>query len=826
MVGYKFCERLTEKDANNIYQIITFCEEERPAYDRVHLSEYFSGKTAEDLSMSPLDWYEKNGIELHLHDKAISIDREAKTVTSEKGITVSYDKLVLATGSTPFVPPVPGIEKDGVLVYRTINDLDDIQSYAKKSKSCAVIGGGLLGLEAAKAAQDLGLDTHVVEFAPRLMPRQLDQDGGLLLKNIIEDRNIQVHLSKATTNIAGDGKVEKMVFKDETELPVDMIIVSAGIRPRDDIAKQSGLKVNERGGIEVDSFLMTSDPNIFAIGECALYNKMIYGLVAPGYQMADVVSNLLLGKEDSFEGADMSTKLKLIGTDVASFGQIEVLEGSGAREIVINDPHANIYKKIIISPDGKTLLGGILVGDADAYGGLLQMYQNEMVLPPEPIQLILPTIDGAPASVGVMDLPDEAQICSCEAVTKGTLCQAIEDGAQSVGDLKACTKAGTGCGGCVPLMTDLFKAKMLESGVEISNSICEHFDLSRAEMYDVIRVGEIKNFNELLAKHGKGKGCEICKPAAASIFASVWNKPILEQAKLQDSNDRFLANTQKDGTYSIVPRIPGGEITPEKLIVIGEVAKKYKLYTKITGAQRVDMFGARVDQLPLIWRELINAGFESGHAYGKALRTVKSCVGSTWCRFGVQDSTSMAIRIEERYRGVRSPHKLKSAVSGCTRECAEARSKDFGIIATEKGWNLYLCGNGGITPRHADLFASEIDDETLIKYIDRFLMYYIKTADRLERTSTWLTKLEGGIEKLKDVVINDSLGICEELEKQMQHLVDTYHCEWKDAIEDPEKLKRFRHFNNSDDTDESIKFVNERDQIRPATIAEKEELAK
>jgi len=468
------------------------------------------------------------------------------------------------------------------------------------------------------------------------------------------------------------------------------------------------------------------------------------------------------------------------------------------------------------------LLGGILVGDADAYGGLLQIYQNQMALPPEPIQLISPAGDDSQAGTSVMDLPDSAQICSCEAVTKGTLCAAIDDGACSVGDLKACTKAGTGCGGCVPLMTDLFKAKMAESGVEVSNRLCEHFDLSRAEMFDVIKVSGIKTFDELLAKHGEGLGCEICKPTAASIFASLWNKPILEHKKLQDTNDAFLANMQQDGTYSVVPRVPGGEITPEKLIVLGEVAKKYKLYTKITGGQRIDLFGARVDELPLIWKELIDAGFESGHAYGKSLRTVKSCVGSTWCRYGVQDSTTLAIDLEKRYRGVRSPHKFKSAVSGCARECAEARSKDFGVIATEKGWNLYVGGNGGMNPRHADLFASDIDRETLIKYTDRFLMYYIKTADRLERTSTWLMKLEGGLEKLKDVVINDSLGICDELDKQMQHLINTYECEWNNAINDPEKLKRFRHFTNSDEKDKSVQFVQERDQIRPATLEERD----
>ena len=823
MVGYKFCERLTDADTNKEFKISTFCEEGRPAYDRVHLSSYFDGSTAEDLLMAAESWYTERDIDLFIGDKAISIDRENKTVTSEQGRTLPYDKLVLATGSSAFVPPVPGVDKEGVFVYRTIEDLDDMMAYAKKAKKCAVIGGGLLGLEAAKAAQDLGLETHVVEFAPRLMPRQVDTAGGEMLKQLIEARGITCHLNKATKNIAGDGAVTAMEFSDDTTLEVDMIIVSAGIRPRDEIAKESDLVLGQRGGILVNDLLQTSDENIFAIGECALYNEMIYGLVAPGYNMADVVAKNLLGGNAEFKGADMSTKLKLLGTDVASFGQIEEVAGE-SRGLTINDPHAGIYQKLVISEDGKLLLGGILVGDADKYGNLLQMYQNEMALPENPLSLILPAGSGEEAAGGGVDaLPDGAQICSCEAVTKGQLCGAISEGANTISELKSCTKAGTGCGGCIPLMTDVLNNELKKSGQEVSNALCEHFEYSRSEMYNLIRVSNIKTFDEFLGRYGKGDGCEICKPTVGSIISSAWNEPILDHASLQDTNDSFLANIQQDGTYSIVPRIPGGEITPEHMILLGEIARDYNLYLKITGGQRIDLFGARVEQLPEIWKILVAAGLESGHAYGKSLRTVKSCVGSTWCRFGVQDSTSMAIQIEKRYRGLRSPHKLKSAVSGCTRECAEAQSKDFGIIATEKGWNLYVCGNGGMKPRHADLLASDLDDETLIKYIDRFLMYYVKTAERLTRTSTWMDKLEGGLDHLKDVVINDSLGINEELEAQMQHVVDTYECEWKNTIEDPEKLKRFRPFVNSEETDETIHFTdNGRTQIRPMTNEEKE----
>lgn len=821
MVGCKFLAAMLQKDTEQRFNLITFCEEPRPAYDRVHLSEYFSGKTAEDLTLQPIDWYTDNGITIHLEDKAIEIDREAKLIRSAKGAEVSYDTLILATGSSPFVPPVPGIEKEGVFVYRTIEDLEGMMEHAKVAKKAAVIGGGLLGLEAAKATQDLGLESHVVEFASRLMPRQIDEAGGTILKDIIESRGLSVHLNKATTQILGDGKVTGMSFKDGSELDVDMIVVSAGIRPRDELARECGLEVGPRGGVVVNDQLQTNDPDIFAIGEIALYNNFIYGLVAPGYNMADIVATQITGGEAEFHGADMSTKLKLIGTDVASFGNIETQEPH--QNIVLTDAVKGTYKRLITSEDGKQLIGGILIGDADAYGNLLQMTLNQIELPEDPIQLILPAGSGAAPAFGPGALPDSAQICSCENVSKGDICSAIEGGANTVPALKSCTKAGTGCGGCVPLVTNLLNHTLKELGQEVNTDLCEHFAHTRQDLYNIVRSTGIDNFDTLIAKHGNGgNGCEICKPTVGSILSSVHNDKVIapQNRKLQDSNDRFLANIQKDGTYSVVPRIPGGEITPDKLIVIGEVAKEYGLYTKITGGQRIDLFGAKVNDLPAIWKKLIDAGFESGHAYGKALRTVKSCVGSTWCRFGVQDSTSLAIEVESRYKGIRSPHKLKSAVSGCTRECAEAQSKDFGIIATENGWNLYLGGNGGMKPRHADLFAGDLDKDTLIKYIDRYLMYYIKTADKLTRTSVWLDSLEGGIDHLREVIIEDSLGICDKLDQQMQHLVDTYHCEWKDAIEDPEKLKRFSHFGNSDASDPTIVHSIERNQIRPATEEE------
>lgn len=817
MVGHKCAEKLVMQGGGDQPEIVIFGEENRRAYDRVHLSEFFSGKTAEELSMSEEGWYAANNIRIHLGDPVQQIDRVAKTVHSYKGIIETYDFLILATGSAAFVPNITGVDKDGVFIYRTIDDLELMTAYAKKVKTGAVIGGGLLGLEAAKAMLDLGItNTHVIEFAPRLMPRQIDSAGSAVLQNKLQSLGLSIHTNTNTTAILGESHITGMQFADETIIPVDMLVISAGIKPRDELARSCGLETGARGGIVVNEKLQTSDPHIFAVGECALYNGNIYGLVAPGYEMADVVVANLFGADKIFTGYDMSTKLKLIGVDVASFGD-PFISGDHVCSVVFEDSLKGIYKRINISADGKELLGGILIGDASQYNMLLQTCKNKLVLPPNPEEIILGSRGAeGDGGAGIQSLPDDAMICSCENVSKGAICDAVtSQNCESVEAIKKCTKAGTGCGGCVPMVKDLMIHTMKTQGKYVRNTLCEHFQYSRQELYDLIKIHALTTYDEVLDKLGTGHGCELCKPPVASILASLWGEMILKKGNdtAQDSNDRFLANIQKGGTYSVVPRIPGGEITPDKLIVIGTIAKKYHLYTKITGGQRIDMFGAHVSDLPAIWEELIAAGFESGHAYGKALRTVKSCVGSTWCRFGLHDSVSYAIRIEERYRGLRAPHKLKSAVSGCIRECAEAQSKDFGIIATEKGWNLYVCGNGGSKPQHALLLAADIDSETCIKYIDRFLMFYIKTADPLTRTATWLNKMEGGIDYLRNVVVNDSLGIGEELEAEMQQLVDSYHCEWKEVVENQELRKRFSHFVNApEEKDPTVQFEPMREQ--------------
>ena len=827
MVGQRFLEKLPAADS---FDITVIGEEPRPAYDRVQLSSFFAGKTAEDLNLVPPGFFETCGIVVRLGERAAEIDRAAHTLRTAGGDVIDYDKLVLATGSQPFVPPVPGRDRSGCYVYRTIEDLEAIRAGAAEARVGVVIGGGLLGLEAARALRDLGLETHVVELAPRLMALQVDEGGGAMLRRKIEALGVRVHTGRSTKSIADcEGAARHLLtFADGGTLETDVVVFSAGIRPRDELARQAQLTVGQRGGIVIDNFCRTSDRDIYAIGECALWQGRIFGLVAPGYQMAEVAARDVAGESGAaFTGADMSTKLKLLGVDVASIGDAHAAT-PGARSYAFVDERREIYKRLVVDTDCKRILGAVLVGDAAEYGTLLQTMLHGMPLPEQPEDLILPArgAGGASSGSGLTALPEAAQICSCNNVTKGAICAAVDNGCTTVGAIKASTRAASTCGGCAPLVKQLLEAQLKRRGVALENHLCEHFRHSRQQLFHLVRVGSLKSFEEVLIRHGSGFGCDICKPAVASILASCWNEFVLagDRAPLQDTNDYFLANMQKDGTYSVVPRIPGGEITPEKLIAIGEVARRFGLYTKITGGQRIDLFGARVHELPLIWAELIAAGFESGHAYGKALRTVKSCVGSTWCRYGVQDSVGLAIELESRYKGLRSPHKLKLGVSGCTRECAEAQGKDVGVIATEKGWNLYVCGNGGMKPRHAELLAADLDKPTLVRYIDRFLMFYVRTADRLQRTSTWRDNLEGGLDYLKQVVCQDSLGIGAELEADMALVIAAYECEWKKAVEDPVTRRRFRHFVNSDSGDSNVVFVRERSQNRPATAAERRRL--
>lgn len=803
MVAHRFVEALRIRDEQDAWSVTVLGEEADPAYDRVGLSSYVGSWDRKELALAGNDYAADDLVDLRVGTRAVGIDRDDRTVTTADGDVVSYDSLVLATGSYPFVPPVPGHDSPDCFVYRTLDDLDGIRAATERAKETGragiVIGGGLLGLEAANALRLLGVTPHVVEYNNRLMPAQVDEGGGRVLDRLVTDLGLVVHTGVGTEKIESGPDGLRVCLSDGTVLEAGLVVFSAGVRPRDELAREAGLELGARGGVLTDrSCRSTADEAVYAIGECAAVEGTCYGLVAPGYSTAEVVADRLVGGTAEFPGADLSTKLKLLGVDVASFGDAHATT-PGALEVVLSDSAKGTYAKLVVSDDAKTLLGGILVGDASAYGSLRPLVGRE--LPGDPAALISPS--GEKPGAGA--LPDDAEVCSCNGVTKGTICGAIADGACDIASVKACTNAGTTCGGCLPTVKQL----LAQSGVQMSKALCEHFEQSRAELFEIVAATGIRTFSALISQYGTGRGCDICKPVVASILASTDSDHILhrQQAGLQDTNDHFLANIQKNGTYSVVPRMPGGECTPEQLIVIGEVARDFGLYVKMTGGQRVDLFGARVEQLPQIWKRLVDAGMESGQAYGKSLRTVKSCVGSTWCRYGVQDSVGMAVALELRYRGLRSPHKLKMGVSGCARECAEARGKDVGVIATENGWNLYVCGNGGQSPKHAQLLAGGLDDETLVRYIDRFLMFYIRTADRLQRTAPWLDALEGGLEHLKEVVCDDALGIADDLEAAMAKHVEGYKDEWAGVLEDPEKLARFVSFVNApEQPDPTVRF--------------------
>ncbi len=834
MVAHRFVEAMLDRDIDTTWRITVLAEEPRAPYDRVALTSYFTGRDPEDLALGGAELWQHPHVSLLRGQTVTRIDREAKQVHTARGMSLDYDELVLATGSSAFLPPVPGNDLPGVFVYRTIDDVAALRIWVERRAADVgrqvrgvVVGGGLLGLEAAGALQALGAQSTVVEFAPRLMPLQVDAGGGEALARLVRGLGVQVRTATATSKLLPDkaGRVARVELSEGDPLATDVVLFATGVRPRDDLARQSGLAVGERGGMVVDDHCQSpDDENVWAIGEVACIGGRCLGLVAPGYSMAEVVVDRLLGGRATFPGADLSTKLKLLGVDVASFGDA-FATSEGALEVVYADPVAGVYSKVVLSNDAKVLLGGILVGDASAYASLRPMVGRELGCDPVTYLVGEARLGAGAASP---ELPDDASVCSCNNVSAGRIRQAVSDGGcADVAIVKACTKAGTSCGSCLPLVKKLVTTELTKAGVAVSTAMCEHFELSRAQLYDAVRVSGVTTFDEIVVRFASSKdarGCDICKPAIASILSTTAPGHVLDggRAALQDTNDHVMANLQKDGTYSVVPRIPGGEVTPAGLIAIGQVAADFGLYTKITGGQRIDLFGARIEQLPQIWRRLVDAGFESGHAYGKSLRTVKSCVGSTWCRFGVQDSVGLAVMLELRYRGLRSPHKLKLGVSGCARECAEARGKDVGVIATENGWNVYVGGNGGFTPRHAQLLAEDLDTETLVRTIDRFLMYYIRTADRLQRSAPWLEDLEGGLDTLRAVVLDDSLGIAADLDDAMRKHVDSYSDEWRDTLEDPDKLRRFASFVNAPDTpDPSLAYVVERGQPRPATAAER-----
>ncbi|KAI9841521.1 MAG: hypothetical protein M1837_000622 [Sclerophora amabilis] len=859
MVGVAFIEKLMKLDVKRReYEVVVIGEEAHLAYNRVGLTSFFQHRNVEDLYLNPKEWYAgmpEGSLNYHLNTLVTEIDSESKNVKTSNGQTVSYDILVLATGSDAVLPRhTPGYNAKGVFVYRTIDDLQKLIEFSEKVKGSngVVVGGGLLGLEAAKAMMDLENfgSIKLIERNRWVMSRQLDGDAGMLVVDQVRDLGLDVLLGKRVgkINVDEDSAVKGITFEDGESMDCKSVCFAIGIKARDELARKAGIRCSDRGGgVVINPDLSCSVPDIYAIGECASWEDQTFGLIAPGIEMADVLSfNLTQAKAHAprkFKRPDLSTKLKLLGVDVASFGdffadrdgpkELPARRGSPKKEGTVTqdrmktmtnglppppvkalsykDPFQAVYKKYLFTLDGKHLLGGMMIGDTKDYVKLVATVKSQKPLDVPPSQFILGSKSGDDDNPD--DLPSDTQVCSCHNVSKGDIAKAVQDGScKSIGDVKSCTKAGTGCGGCMPLIQTIFNKEMKAAGAEVLNH----------HLFNIISVKKLKTFEEIMKECGKDSrslGCEACKPALGSILASLYNQHVMDKPLhgLQDTNDKFLANIQRNGTFSVIPRVAAGEITPDKLIVIGQVAKKYNLYTKITGGQRIDMFGARKQDLVDIWTALVQGGMESGHAYAKSLRTVKSCVGTTWCRFGIGDSVGMAVRLEERYKSIRSPHKMKGGVSGCVRECAEAQNKDFGLIATEKGFNLFVGGNGGAKPRHSELLAKDVPPDDVIPILDRYLMFYMRTADKLQRTARWMENLPGGISYLREVILNDSLGICASLEAQMQELVGTFFCEWTEVINSPERRKEFQQFDNApSESTENVEQVEERGQRRPA----------
>lgn len=878
MVGIAFIEKLLKYDLEggcDEWQVVVFGEEPHLAYNRVGLTQYFTNRSIDSLYLNPTEWYkshENRKLQYHLSDPVLAIDAGTNIVKTEKGLEYTYDACVLATGSRAALPPYFSQQRlhqtNGSFVYRSIQDLDDMIEYADKApqtlghriRRAAVIGGGLLGLEAAKALLDLDTVDQVVlvERNSWVLSRQLDREGGTLVLEKVKALGVEVLLEAKVRDVICDDDdnhtITGLMLQGKHGNPdepyeIDMLVFAVGIKPRDELAKETGLKTSAfgGGGFVVDSKLCTSLQHIYAIGECANFLDQTFGLIAPGVEMADVLAfNLTEGGHHKMRDMtlpDLSTKLKLMGVDVASFGDYFADRGiihkplppitcgkkqeamtpeeikAKVKSLIYRDPFSDVYKKYIFTADGKYILGGMMVGDVKDYVKLVSLCNKGEAIEKPPAEFII----GAKkeGEEEGQDIPEEAQICSCHNVSKGDVVRCVKDqGMRSFGEIKSSTKCGTGCGGCVPLATSIFKRALKDAGMEICNNLCKDFGYSRQDLYQMIKYKKIQDFTMVMKVIGSkpdSLGCEVCRPAIGSILSSLYNEPIMkpELRQTQDTNDRYLANVQRDGTYSVVPRLPAGEVTPEGLKAIGDIASEFGLYTKITGGQRIDMFGAKKQHLPQIWEKLVRAGFESGHAYGKALRTVKSCVGSSWCRFGIGDSVGLAVELEHRYKGLRAPHKLKGGVSGCVRECAEARGKDFGLIATPKGWNVFVGGNGGAKPRHAEVIAEDVTKRQALKILDRFLIFYIQSADKLERTARWIERYPGGLNGLKDVIVHDKLGICDELEKQMDMLVGLYHCEWANVVNDEERHRAFKQFVNTNDTQDTAAKMTERQQNRP-----------
>jgi nitrite reductase (NADH) large subunit len=726
------------------FQVTVFGDETHVNYNRIMLSSVLAGeKAADEIVLNPLEWYRRNEIDLRVGVRVVDVDQGAKTVAADDGSVTPYDTLLLATGSSAWMPPIDGLDKDGVFVFRTLDDTRELVRRSGPHKKAIVIGGGLLGLEAARGLQVQGCDVTVVHLMPTLMERQLDPDGGFYLVGKMEALGIRVLLGRTTTAILGNGHVEGVALSDDTCLDADLVVVAAGIRPNIDLAVKAGLTVNR--GIVVNDYMETSDPDIFAVGECVEHRGVCYGLVAPLYEQGKVLAATITGhRGPTYEGTVPAAKLKIMGVDVFSAGD---WSEQHAEPVRFEDRALGVYKKLTIR-DGR-LVGAILVGDVSESHRYMNWLRSGEDLTSQRRHLLFPP-PAADAGLDVAEMADSATVCGCLGVSKGMVIDAIHaQGVNTLSQLKECTRASTGCGSCTSLCKDLLRAVAPEFEDEIKKVICACVPFAEDRLRDILRSQQLRSVQDVLDIYGNGTGCEVCKPALSYMLDMLWCGDHDEDRSARFINDRVHANIQKDGTFSVIPRIRGGVTTPAELRRIADVAEKYRVpMVKITGSQRIDLLGVKKADLPHVWADL---GMPSGQAYTKGVRMVKTCVGTDFCRFGTQDSTAAGIEMERRFEQLFTPHKVKMAAVGCPRNCAEATVKDIGLIGVEGGWQVVVGGAAGKSVRKADLLTTVETTEQALEASELFFQYYRENANYLERTYDFVERL--GIEKVRKETI-------------------------------------------------------------------------